>query len=126
MEGVAMTEEAIKSFLKSYSELKARRDILDKIQSYSRDMDESNTYSQLMIKIQIIESSLEILTEDEKQVILLHLINNVKWTEIEELYEKQVGMELNYSNRTFKRIQKNALKKIEDFISKNKFEQYVS
>ena len=126
MEGVAMTEEAVKSFLKSYSELKARRDILDKIQSYSRDMDESNTYSQLMIKIQIIESSLEILTEDEKQVILLHLINNVKWTEIEELYEKQVGMELNYSNRTFKRIQKNALKKIEDFISKNKFEQYVS
>ena len=121
-----MTEEAVKSFLKSYSELKARRDILDKIQSYSRDMDESNTYSQLMIKIQIIESSLEILTEDEKQVILLHLINNVKWTEIEELYEKQVGMELNYSNRTFKRIQKNALKKIEDFISKNKFEQYVS
>ena len=121
-----MTEETVKEFLKSYSELKAKRDVIDKIQKYSHDDFNDNEYSQLMIKIQIIESVLEILTEDEKKVILLHLINNIKWTEIEKLFEIQVGTEFNYSERTFKRIQKNALKKMENFIAKNKLEQYIS
>ena len=125
MEGIAMTEEAIKSFLKSYSELKARRDILDKIQTYSHNANDNEEYSQIVIKIQIIESVLEILKEDERKIVSWHLIDNIKWSEIEEIYEKQVGTELNYSVRTFKRIQKNALKKFEDFISKNKFEQYI-
>lgn len=120
-----MTEETVKEFIKSYSELKAKRDIIDKIQKYSHNDFNDNEYSQLMIKIQIIESALEILTEDEKKVILLHLIDNIKWTEVERLYEKQVGMEFNYSERTFKRIQKNALKKIGEFIRKNDFERYI-
>lgn len=121
-----MTEETVREFLKSYSELKAERDIIDKIQKYSHNDDKDKEYSQLMIKIQIIESALEILTEDEKKVISLHLFDNVKWTEIEKKYEKQEGKEFNYSERTFKRIHKNALRKIKDFCVKNSLEQYIT
>ena len=121
-----MTEEAIKSFLKSYSELKARRDILDKIQTYSHNANDNEEYSQIVIKIQIIESVLEILKEDERKIVSWHLIDNIKWSEIEEIYEKQVGTAFNYSDRTFKRIQKNALKKIEAFLSKNEFMEYIN
>lgn len=125
---IKMTEETVKKFIRSYSELKARRDVIDKIRkySYNESINEDQEYSQLVIKIQIIESALELLTEDEKNIILLHLIDNVKWSEIKSIYEQRVGTEFNYSERTFMRIQKNALKKIEDFISKSKLEQYVS
>ena len=125
---IIMTEETVKGFIRSYSELKARRDVIDKIRKYSHNesINEDQEYSQLVIKIQIIESALELLTEDEKNIILLHLIDNVKWSEIKSIYEQRVGTEFNYSERTFMRIQKNALKKIEDFISKSKLEQYVS
>ncbi|MBD5452209.1 MAG: sigma-70 family RNA polymerase sigma factor [Lachnospiraceae bacterium] len=122
-----MTEETVKEFVRSYSELKARRDVIDKIRKYSHNesIDEDQEYSQLAIKIQIIESALELLTEDERTIIYLHLIDNVKWSEVKSIYEQKVGTEFNYSERTFMRIQKNALKKIETFVSKNKFEQYI-
>ncbi len=125
--GSIMTVEAVKEFVKSYSELKARRDVIDKIQEYSHNKDNNldKEYSLLSIKIQIIESALKILSEDEKQIVLLHLLDNVKWSEVKSLYEQQVGMELNYSERTFFRIQKNALKKIENFIINSHFEQYI-
>lgn len=55
-----------------------------------------------------------------------HLIDNIKWSDIEDLYEKQVGTAFNYSDRTFKRIQKNALKKIEVFLSKSEFKEYIN
>lgn len=124
---IKMTEETVKKFIRSYSELKARRDVIDKIRKYSHNesIDEDQEYSQLVIKIQIIESALEFLTEDERKILYLHLIDNVKWSEVKSVYEQKVGTEFNYSERTFMRIQKNALKKIENFISKNKFEQYI-
>lgn len=125
--GITMTVEAVKEFVKSYSELKARKDVIDKIQQYSHNKDNNldKEYSLLSIKIQIIESALKILSEDEKQIVFLHLLDNVKWSEVKSLYEQQVGMELNYSERTFFRIQKNALKKIETFIINSHFEQYI-
>ncbi len=41
-------------------------------------------------------------------------------------YEEQVGTELNYSERTFKRIRKNALKKMESFLSEGEFKEYIN
>lgn len=120
-----MTEETVKEFMKTYSELKAQKEIRDKIQEYSSDKKADKDSSQLEIKIQIIESALEILTENERKIVMLHLINGVKWSEIQTIYEKQVGMELSYSERTFKRIQKSALEKIGKFLSKNHFEDYT-
>lgn len=121
-----MTDESIKKFIKSYPELKARRDVLDKIQNYSQDAEHKKEYCLITIKIQIIESALEILKEDEKKIILWHLIDEITWNEIGKLYEQQVGTEYNYSDRTFKRIQQNALKKIEVFLSKGEFKEYIN
>lgn len=122
-----MSEEQIKSFIKSYKTLKAKKEILDKIaetESAKDDIDIED-YNKTKIKIQIIESALEILDKSEKEIVLLHLIENNKWNEIISIYEAQKGMEGSYSDRTFKRIQQSALQKIEDFIVRNQFEKYI-
>lgn len=121
-----MTEETVKEFMKTYSELKAQKEIMDKIQKYSCDEEANKKYSQLEIKIQIIESALGILTENERKIVMLHLINGVKWSEIQTIYEKQVGAELSYSERTFKRIQKGALEKIGKFLGEKDLERYIT
>ena len=122
-----MSEEQIKSFIKSYKTLKAKKEILDKIAETesSKDDIDIEDYNKTKIKIQIIESALEILDKSEKEVVLLHLIENNKWNEIISRYEAQKGMEGSYSDRTFKRIQQSALQKIEDFIVRNQFEKYI-
>ena len=122
-----MLEEQIKSFIKSYKSLKAKKEILDKIAetASSKDDIDIEDYNKTKIKIQIIESALEILDKSEKEIVLLHLIENNKWNEIISRYEDQKGMEDSYSDRTFKRIQQSALQKIEDFIVRNQFEKYI-
>lgn len=122
-----MSEEQIKSFIKSYKTLKAKKEILDKIAETesSKDDIDIEEYNKTKIKIQIIESALEILDKSEKEIVLLHLIENNKWNEIILRYEAQKGMEGSYSDRTFKRIQQSALQKIEDFIVRNQFEKYI-
>ena len=122
-----MSEEQIKSFIKSYKTLKAKKEILDKIAETesSKDDIDIEDYNKTKIKIQIIESALEILDKSEKEIVLLHLIENNKWNEIISIYEAQKGMEGSYSDRTFKRIQQNALQKMEDFIVRNQFEKYI-
>ena len=122
-----MSEEQIKSFIKSYKTLKAKKEILDKVAETesSKDDIDIEDYNKTKIKIQIIESALEILDKSEKEIVLLHLIENNKWNEIISRYEAQKGMEGSYSDRTFKRIQQSALQKIEDFIVRNQFEKYI-
>ncbi len=122
-----MSEEQIKSFIKSYKSLKAKKEILDKIAETASAKDDIDIedYNKTKIKIQIIESALEILDKSEKEIVLLHLIENNKWNEIILRYEAQKGMEGSYSDRTFKRIQQSALQKIEDFIVRNQFEKYI-
>ena len=123
-----MLEEQIKSFIKSYKSLKAKKEILDKIAETAslKDDIDIEDYNKTKIKMQIIESSLEILDKSEKEVVLLHLIENNKWNEIISIYEAQKGMEGSYSDRTFKRIQQNALQKMEEFVFLNKFEKYIN
>lgn len=122
-----MTEEKVKEFVKSYSELKAKKDVMDKIHKYTQDEDKNQDkeYSELVIKIKIIESALELLRKNERKIILLHLVENIKWSEVMSIYEQQVGAEFNYSERSFLRIQKNALRKITNFLLENGFEQYI-
>ena len=89
-----MSEEQIKSFIKSYKTLKAKKEILDKIAETesSKDDIDIEDYNKTKIKIQIIESALEILDKSEKEIVLLHLIENNKWNEIISRYEAQKGM----------------------------------
>ena len=128
-EGIAnvgkIMEEKLKAFIKSYGELNAKKEILNKIMEISSDKRDAAEYAELQVKIQLIESCLQMLPKDERKIVSLHLIENLKWSEVAEQYEKQVGAECNYSERSFKRIQKNALHRIKDFICKNQWENYI-
>ena len=115
-------QEDIKRFIKSYSELKAKKEITDRINKFSSDSRDNKEYSLMEIKIQIIESCLKILTKDEREILYAHLIDNLKWSEIVDLKSNKNSI---YSERTYKRIQKSALSKIENFIDENKIENYI-
>lgn len=115
-------QEDIKRFIKSYPELKAKKEITDKINKFSSDSRDNKEYSLMEIKIQIIESCLKILTKDEREILYAHLIDNLKWSEIVDLKSNKNSI---YSERTYKRIQKSALSKIENFIDENKIENYI-
>lgn len=115
-------QEDIKRFIKSYPELKAKKEITDKINKFSSDSRDNKEYSLMEIKIQIIESCLKILTKDEREILYAHLIDNLKWSEIVDLKSNKNSI---YSERTYKRIQKIALSKIENFIDENKIENYI-
>lgn len=122
-----MTKEKVKEFVKSYSELKSKRNVVEKIHKYSQNENKNQDmeYSEIVIKIEIIESALKLLSKDERNIILLHLVDDIKWKDVMSIYEQQVGAEFNYSERSFLRIQENALKKIEKFLLENGFEQYI-
>ena len=65
-----MLEEQIKSFIKSYKSLKAKKEILDKIAETAslKDDIDIEDYNKTKIKMQIIESSLEILENPKKKL----------------------------------------------------------
>jgi DNA-directed RNA polymerase specialized sigma subunit len=113
-----MTDKNVKEFIKSYRELRAKKGVFDKIKSYTNNDELENEYILIEIRLQIIESALEILDENEREIVYAHLIQNKRWNEIID--------ESEYSERSFKRIQQNAISKMEQFIYDNNFERYIS
>lgn len=111
--------------MKSYKKLKAQKEVLEKIIAASPDAAQEKEYATLMIKLQIIESGLQVLSPDEREIISLHLIENRKWSEIARQFQERPTTGSAYSERSFKRIQKEALRKIGNFIQENHFEQYI-
>lgn len=118
-------EEEIKKYIQSYRELKAKKEILEKIMQVEQKDSKHEEYKVLEIKIQIIVSCLQILEKNEREIVSWHLIERLKWNEIAVMCQEQSGAMPDYSERTLKRIQKNALQKIEYFISENKWEEYM-
>lgn len=111
-------EEAVKEFIQSYKELNAKKEILEKIRKASPEKQDDEKYAVLEIRLQIIKSCLQTLTKDEREIVSKHLIEHLKWCEIAAMCE-------NNSERTMKRVQKNALRKICRFITENDWEQYI-
>lgn len=124
-----MTEADAKEFIQSYKKLESKKYVLNHLKSVHK-MDNSEVlekeYHEICLKIQMMEASLAVLKEREREVIDLHLIQNYTWNEIMDIFEKQYGMEHNYSERTFKRIQKKALLKISAFLEEMDMEGHVS
>lgn len=124
-----MTETDAKEFIQSYKKLESKKYVLNHLKSvHSMDNLEvlEKEYHEICLKIQMIEASLAVLKEQEREVIDLHLIKNYTWNEIMDIFEKQYGIEHIYSERTFKRIQKKALLKIYNFLEEMDMEMYVS
>lgn len=64
----------------------------------------------------MIENWLSILSEEERHIIQLHLIDGKSWKRIEAEYEQKDEYEYR-ATRTLMRYQQQALKKIEEYVS---------
>lgn len=70
-------------------------------------------------QFKIIEQTLNILSPNEKFVIETHLIDHQTWTETTRLFTEKYGENCERSERTLKRIQSRALKKMVSFINRS-------
>jgi len=64
----------------------------------------------------MIENWLSILSDEERYIIQLHLIDGKSWKRIEAEYEQKDEYEYR-ATRTLMRYQQQALKKIEEYVS---------
>lgn len=122
-----MTLQSTIKLLKSLPLLKRKHKI---ITAYSQiaSSDQNIIHEDIIhtsLLIEMIETCLTVLTDEERFVIETHLIKNYTWLQIESLFEQQWGPEHMRSERTLKRMQKNALCKIADFMNNYEIEKYV-
>ncbi len=123
-----MTSQSTKELLKSLPVLKGKYKIIAayyQITSAGENM-VTDEMIQTSLLIEIIETCLTILTEEEKFVIESHLIKHLTWMQIELLFVKIWGPENMRSERTLKRMQQNALSKITKFINEYELENYIA
>lgn len=126
-----MTIASVKALIISLPKLKSRKRILSKFIELSAENDQKRQeteqeYREIIFKIQILEASLMILTQEESNIVYMHIMQGYTWNEIMKVYEKMYEKEFRRSERTLKRIQETALKKIVQFIEETKVEEYVS
>lgn len=123
-----MTYESTKKLLQSFSKLKVKLHIL---QNYLKTTHSPQAYiiedyNKINFLTDSIEACFTILSEEENFIIDQHIIKHYTWKEVEQLYEKRWGKTNGRSERTLKRMQKNALKKITMYINEFSLEQYIS
>lgn len=70
-------------------------------------------------RFKIIEQTLNILSPNERFVIETHLVDHQTWTETTRLFSERNGENCERSERTLKRIQSRALKKMVGFINRS-------
>ncbi len=68
-----MTENDVKSLFKSMKKLKAKKEVLKCIEKADHE------YNQLCRIIHIAENSLDSLSESEREIIQMHLIDGYTW-----------------------------------------------
>lgn len=115
-----MSENDIKFLLKSLKKLRAKREVL-------RCLNKENSYYQNICKIiYIMESSLDILKESEKEIIQMHLVDGFTWEQVVIQFEKQHGKQNGYSRRTYERMQQKALKQILGIVKNNEIDNLIT
>lgn len=101
--------------------LRSKMQLLEREQELIREQGGSQSecsseYMQTAMDLAIAEASMRILNKREQEIVEKHIIWKYTWSEIMEEYEKDEGLESAISERSLKRIQENALKKIDDFL----------
>lgn len=72
----------------------------------------------------IIEETLNILNQKERLIIETHVIRHHTWAETMVIFSEKNGQGYERSERTLKRIQSSALKKMVDFINQSSLKEY--
>ena len=76
------------------------------------------------VQLRIIGETLNILSRNERFVIETHLVYHHTWTETMTLFSEENGPGCGRSERTLKRIQSRALKKMVNFINRSQLKEY--
>lgn len=120
-----MTEIQLKSLLRQLHAEQIQNSILKKCQVLDeRDNSEQQTYGDLQIRI--LEDALDILKYDERFIIETHLIYQYTWIETTKLFSEKYGKTYERSERTLKRIQNTAIKKLLYFINNSLLKNYFN
>ena len=115
-----MSENDVKSLLKSMKKLKAKKEVLKCLGKAEHE------YDHLCRMIYALENSLESLNEIEREIIQMHLVDGYTWEQVMTQYEECHGKQNGYSKRTFERIQQKAIRSILEIIENSEFEELLS
>ena len=113
--------QGAREMLSSLPKLRSKMKILEKekelIKEQKKVREEFMTdYIQVAMDLEIAEASMGILSKQEQDIVEKHIIWKYTWNEIMTEYEKERGFENALSERSLKRIQENALKKVDEFL----------
>ncbi len=114
-----MSESDVKVLLKSMKKLKAKKEILNCVKK------PDDEYEKISKIVYMIEISLAILNEDEREVLQMHLIDELTWEQVMIQYEKDHGKQNGYCKRTYERMQRKALRRIREVIESSGLEMLV-
>ncbi|MCM1183032.1 MAG: hypothetical protein NC337_06640 [Roseburia sp.] len=105
-----MTDEDMKILLKSIKKLNAKKEVLEALKKTDEE------YDKLCAVIDSVEYALGSLSNEEREIIEMHLIQGNPWHRVIAKYEEKHGQMQGYSERTYKRIQQKAIKQLADII----------
>lgn len=113
-----MTEVQLKKILRQLHAAQIHDSLIEECLTLSESNHTVLQYSD-SFQFRIIEETLNILSQNEKFIIETHLVYHHTWTETSKLFSESNGENCERSERTLKRIQSRALKKMVDFINRS-------
>lgn len=118
-----MTEKQLKKLLSQFNATQIEISLLEECSRLSKNTSEDLLYHG-NIQFRIIRETLNILNRNERFIIENHLICHHTWSETTILFAKETGAKGERSERTLKRIQSRALKKMVSFINNSQLKEY--
>lgn len=123
-----MTETEVKNLLQDLVKKKIWYEIL--VECYgNKDGNQGSREERkrrLEIQIDIIEKSINVLSEEEKFIVSKHLIDGKRWKDTLAAYVEVFGKDRERSERTLKRIQKRAIGKMTKMLGKQDIEEWIN
>lgn len=113
-----MEEKQLKKYLYDFYSLKTELKLLKAYINACGNESMLLQYKEKLFQIQILSDSKAILNKTELFVIETHLIKHCTWSETAKLFSIEYGKEMERSERTLKRLQSQALKKMLKIINK--------
>lgn len=112
-----MTETELKKILRDFHTIKAQVDILKNCLDIHKDESTLMQYNKGSLQVKVLMDSIAILSEEEKFVIVTHLVCHHTWIETTKLFSEKYGNSNGKSERTLKRIQRRVIKSMLKFIN---------
>lgn len=107
-----MTEANLKELLYNFYALQKQTNLLKYLLKQKSDSAISAQYGRQTFQIEILTNAISILNKYEIFIIKTHIINHNSWAETINIFKDTYGLANTPSERTFKRIQSRALKKM--------------